>query len=197
MTIYEFSDLIADRYIIPKDDEGKMSGLYQKDFGFYSASKLEKVWNSVKRYHRSNFAPNYSAIADCMEKAGLSESKEQSQSWYQRCKKCGAKYAMNVCCCPRCNKYLSCDGETREIYMNEVDIVKCEILPNDVIKLRQPCPVCKLYRNSRLLPKGITCEHYQDDYRGTLPECDDCNCRSCCMDTGKRADYDVNGLIKR
>ena len=192
MTIYEFTDLITDRYKIAKDDDGKTAGLYLKDFGFYPPSKLEKVWYAIKRHHRTNFAPNYSNIVDCMEKAGLGESTEGNQSWYQRCKKCGAKYSMGACGCPRCNKYLDSDSSPRELIINEVDIVKCEVLPNDVIKLRQPCSICKVYRNSRLLPKGISCDSYQGEMRGQLPECDTCSCRLCCMDTGRREDYDVN-----
>ncbi len=192
MTIYEMIEEITERYIIPKDDSGRTELLLKKDFGFYSPGKLDKVWYAIKRYHRANFAPNYSAIIDCMDKAGIGESSEQNQEWYQRCIKCGAKYSMNTCCCPKCNKYLAIGDN----YMNEVEIVKCQTLPHDVIVTRQACPICPIFRGSTTYPRGIKCESFQGDMRGQIPDCDNCKCKECCLDLGGKNEDMESGTFE-
>lgn len=202
MTITNLILNISERYITPKDPEDKQrqEDLLRNDFGFYGEQKLEKVWYAIKRYHRANFAPNYSAIVDCMDKAGLGESHANVSNWYQQCNKCGCKYSMGVCACPKCNRRL----DNGVIEKSDVTIVKCDDLPQDVITLRQACPICPIFRGNAAYPKGIKCNDYQGEMRGQLPECEKCNCRLCCLDLGsKNEGMDsgtligvVNGLVE-
>lgn len=192
MTIDELLNNIEDRYQLPKDDNGNYSRLMHKDFGFYPPDKLEKVWNAIKRHHKSNFAPNYSSIVDCMDKAGLSESKPDGDSnFYQQCDKCKTKYSMGVACCPKCNKYLKVGTN----YMNKVTIVKCHTMPADVIFTRQACPICPIYRASTVYPRGIKCDSFQGEMRGQLPDCDKCKCKPCCLDLGSRNENMDSGTL--
>jgi hypothetical protein len=198
MTIGEFIMNIRDRYKQSKDPEEnqRAEDLYKKDFGFYSESKLEKVWYAVKRYHGTNFAPNYSNIVQCMDKAGIGESRDTgSNKFYQRCKTCGCKYAVNICVCPRCNKYLGFEDGSPKIFKNEIDIVKCESLPGDVIFTREACPICPIFRGATGYPKGIKCDSFNTDMSGKLPECEGCNCRDCCEDMGSKNESMTTGTL--
>jgi hypothetical protein len=194
MTIGDLVLNITDRYKMPNESEEyqKTTDMYKKDFGYYSQSKLEKVWYAIKRYHHTNFAPNYSAIANCMDKAGIGEQREESDALtYQRCTKCGAKYVMGVSCCPKCNKYLKMGDN----YMNDVEIVKCQEIPQDVIFCRQACPICPIFRNSTQYPTGIKCDCFQGEMRGEIKDCDNCKCKDCCLDLGGKDEGMSSGAL--
>ena len=195
MTIFELIEEIKDRYIVPKDDDGRTDKLLQKDFGFYSPSKLEKIWYAIKRYHKSNFAPNYSAIVDCMDKSNIGESQQNSSKWYQRCSTCGCKYAVNVCACPKCNKHLPYPDGSPEIFRNQVEIIKCEALPHDVIFTREACPICPIFRSNSIYPRGIKCDSFHGEMRGQLPDCEKCVCHDCCMDLGSKNEDMPSGAL--
>ena len=194
MNISDFIININERYKTPKDPEDaqRQDDLYRQDFGFYSESKLGKVWLAIKRYNKSNFAPNYSSIIECMDKAGIGESQQFSSYHYQRCTKCGTKYAMGVCSCPKCNKNL----KLGEIVMNELEVVKSPSMPSDVIFLRQSCPICPIFRGNSTYPRGVKCNDYQGEMRGMTEKCDTCPCKACCMDLGnKNEDMDSGTLM--
>jgi len=199
MKITDFILNIQERYKMPGETEElqKVTDILKKDFGYYSESKLEKVWYAVKRYHSSNFAPNYSAIAHCMDKAGIGEQKtDNDNSFYQLCKTCGAKYVMGVSCCPKCNKYLPIVSGSPEVIMNEVEVIKCQSIPNDVVFCRQACPICPIFRSSTVYPRGIKCDSFHGEMRGEIKDCSNCKCRECCIDLGsKNPDMPTGALM--
>jgi len=218
MKIADFILNLQDRYKMPTEtaELQKITDIIKQDFGFYSESKLEKVWYAVKRYHGSNFAPNYSAIATCMDKAGIGESQNGNDSkFYNLCTElkltgekdidgdditieCGTKYSLRSKFCPVCN----IAATIATPIMNTLKVIKCNVLPGDLRVLNELCGTCSKYHKSSQV-RGARCDAWNshDDYRKSNKNCSECCCFDCCnekpMNGAQHASLKiVKGVVK-
>lgn len=168
----------------PKEDN-KLESVYKREFGFYSPDKLLKVWNSIRRYHKSNFAPSLGNILDCMDKSDVKEQStgKEFKSYY-RCteikeggEECSTKYSIQSKLCPTCNV-----GRTKSnLLMNSIELVKCDTIPNDVLMLKEICAICPKYQGKRNI-RGSKCDGWgtHDSFKKIGLKCDGCPCFKCC-----------------
>ena len=197
MNLNEFRINIRENFSTTEDD--KTESIYQREFSHYSGEKLSKVWEAVRRYHKQKYAPNMAQILEYMEKAGISEQRQNKNVFYNLCQNCNTSFPVKTIACPVCSWRLK--KKVDNFYLpakTPIVVIKATEYPSDMKYINSYCPACSKFM-SHTLPMGAKCEAWgtHDITLKTGKPCDTCPCRSCCNDKGTRAGGEnVNDIIK-
>ena len=194
-----------------KDSDDRLEKAYLGEFGNnYSSSKLDKIWDCIQENHIFAKAPELGNIFKYMAMLGIPRTKDQG-TFYNRCTElkltgekdddgdditieCGTKYSLRSKFCPVCN----IAATIAKPVINTLEIMKCNVLPNDLKVLNELCGTCSKYHTSSQV-RGARCNAWgsHDDYRKSNKNCAECCCFDCCNEKPMKA-YQRDALkIKR
>jgi len=183
MNITEFNIQIGKFFTYPNEKESKLTSLYQSEFGHYTGEKLQKVWDSVRRYHNKQTAPIIGDILSCMEKAGVYESKRDNFVYYAHCLHCDTNFMAISMGCPVCSWRIK---ESRPA-KTEIEIIKAKTYPEGIKLINRDCPGCKKFKEIKI-PMGAKCDAWGtfDMALKAGKDCKNCPCKDCCNEIPRR-----------
>ena len=176
-------------------DLNKNEEMLYREFSDNPPEKLEKIWKSVRRYHKTAFYPSIGQILEAMDKGDVKEfaKSDNNDKFYNKCTTCGCCYSLRSRLCPDCNRPL--EGE--EIFKNDVEIIKSFKYSPNHVTCQDNCSICPNFKSNRNV-RGAKCSGW-----GKTPEeketynCVGCPCKTCCDELCIHdTDHEVGVIMK-